>query len=339
VQVKALESGPAGKRVIDVPLNTTFTEPGFGTSYTNITFLVLNSSQTTDAQYTYQATGTFSGGMTELKYDDTEPTGYLSNAEGDTVCVWFDAVPGAKLDSIRVALRRAGSMVGGIWRYTGSLRPSPLGAPLAVPLTATVSSTPGTPYPIPWPNWATIDVRPFNLTVNQPFAVAFRCEGAATSLPRVMVTRAPLPSTITSYTYSTTSSSGPNWYYYVSNQAGDSVYVYLIRAYVSYPVTAVQEAIELQPRSLSLAQNYPNPFNPSTTIRFSLPVGGHVQLRVFDVVGRVVATLLDQQLPAGNHSIQWRGRTDSGLEAASGIYFYRLSADNFHKVRKMTLIK
>jgi len=339
VQVKALESGPAGKRVMNVPLNTTFTEPGFGTSYSNVTFLVLNSSQSADAAYTYQATGTFSGGVTELKYDDTEPTGYLRNAAGDTVCVWFDAVPGAKLDSIRVALRRAGSMTGGIWRFTGSARPSPLGAPLAVPLTATVSTTPGIPYPVPWPNWATIDVRPYNVTVNQPFAVAFRCEGVYDTSPRVMVTQAPLPSTITSYTYSTTSSSGPNWYYFVSNQAGDSVYVYLIRAYVSYPVTAVQEAIELQPRSFSLGQNYPNPFNPSTTIRFSLPVDGHVQLHIFDGLGRVVATLLDQQLPAGDHSVQWRGRTDFGLQATSGIYFYRLSADGLYEVRKMTLIK
>jgi hypothetical protein len=163
VQVKAIETGPGGKRVMDVPLNTPFSEPAFGTSYTNVTFLVLNSSQTADASYSYQATGTSGSATAELKYDFAEPTGYLQNAAGDTVCVWFDAVPGAKLDSIRVALRRAGSMTGGIWRYTGSVRPSPLGRPLALPLTATVSSTPGIPYPMPWPNWATIDLRPYNL--------------------------------------------------------------------------------------------------------------------------------------------------------------------------------
>ncbi len=292
VQVKAIEIGPAGKKVSDVLPNQSFSEQAFGTGYTNVMFLVLNSSQTTDASYSYQATGT-SITTVELKYDYTEPTSYLGNAAGDTVSVWFDAVPGAKLDSIRVALRRAGSMIGGVWRYTGSLRPSPLGAPLAVGLTATVTATPTVPYPVPWPNWATIDLRGYNLLTDHPFAVAFRCEGVYSSSPRVMVTQVPTPSTITSYTYSTTATGGPNWYYYTSNAASDSVHIYLIRAYVSFPATDVQGGIELQPASFSLRQNYPNPFNPSTWIEYQLPSTQPVLVAVYDLLGRRVRTIVD----------------------------------------------
>jgi hypothetical protein len=258
IQVQAIETGPGGKRVINVPVSTLFSEPAFGTSYTNVTFLVLNSSQTADASYSYQATGTTSSTSAELKYDYTEPTGYLPNAAGDTVCVWFDGVPGAKLDSIRVALRRAGSMIGGVWTYTGNVRPSPLGTPLAVPMTATATSTPSVPYPVPWPNWATVDLRPYNLSADQAFAVAFRCEGTSSSSPRVMVTEVPTPETITSYTYSTASTSGPNWYVLTPNTVGDTVYIYLIRAYVhagatsSGPTVATIAASEVTQTSATL---------------------------------------------------------------------------------------
>jgi hypothetical protein len=339
VQVKAIETGASGKRVIDVPLSMQFSEPAFGTTYTNVTFVVLNSSQTNDASYSYQATGTSSVTTAELKYDNTEPTGYLGNAAGDTVCVWFDGVSGAKLDSIRVALRRAGSMIGGVWRYTGNIRPSPLGTPLAVPLTATVATTPDYPYPVPWPNWAAIDLRAYNILADQPFAVAFRCEGLSSSLPRVMVTQVPTPSAITSYTYSTLSSSGPNWYYYTSNDAGDTVYIYLIRAYVSFPATSVQRAIELQPASFSLGQNYPNPFNPSTWIEYQIPSTQPVLVVVYDLLGRRVKTMVDEVQPPGSYRIQWDGKDDAGRQVASGVYLYQLRTASFVQTNKMVLLK
>lgn len=93
------------------------------------------------------------------------------------------------------------------------------------------------------------------------------------------------------------------------------------------------------PSPTSLGANYPNPFNPSTTIPFALAREGHVTLRVYDVAGRAVATLVDGVRPAGAHAAHWNGVTDSGRAAATGVYFARLVADNFASSRKLVLIK
>ncbi|MBI5475034.1 MAG: T9SS type A sorting domain-containing protein [Ignavibacteriae bacterium] len=83
-----------------------------------------------------------------------------------------------------------------------------------------------------------------------------------------------------------------------------------------------------------LGQNYPNPFNPVTTIGFRLQVSSHVALTVYDMLGREVATLVNEAKPAGEYSVQWDA---SGLP--SGVYFYRLQSVNSHAVRKLTLLK
>ena len=78
---------------------------------------------------------------------------------------------------------------------------------------------------------------------------------------------------------------------------------------------------------MSLAQNAPNPFNPSTSIRYELPSRASVNLRVYNAHGQVVATVVDGVAQdAGSHTARWNGRTASGTEAASGMYFFRLEA-------------
>ncbi|MBN2169746.1 MAG: right-handed parallel beta-helix repeat-containing protein [Candidatus Krumholzibacteriota bacterium] len=94
------------------------------------------------------------------------------------------------------------------------------------------------------------------------------------------------------------------------------------------------------PAALRLAANYPNPFNPETAIRFGLPAYAAVDLEIFDVAGRRVATLLaGEALPAGWHVMTWQGREDVGRALASGVYLYRLRADGQARVGKMTLLK
>ena len=90
---------------------------------------------------------------------------------------------------------------------------------------------------------------------------------------------------------------------------------------------------------LALEQNYPNPFNPTTTIAFSLPAAGKVKLQVFDVRGRLVRTLLDEQRAAGAHTVIWNGRDQQGAAAASGMYLYRLQAGGQTQQRPMMLLK
>lgn len=92
---------------------------------------------------------------------------------------------------------------------------------------------------------------------------------------------------------------------------------------------------EVLPRSFGMAQNYPNPFNPSTEIRYSLSVADRVTLKIYDVLGREVATLVDGRQPAGEHSAHW----DATGEGASGIFFYRLSTPGKSIVGKMVLMK
>ncbi len=89
----------------------------------------------------------------------------------------------------------------------------------------------------------------------------------------------------------------------------------------------------------SLAHNRPNPFNPSTVIAFRLPDAGAATLKVFDLDGRLVATLLRGDLPAGTHQVTWRGRDDHGRPVASGTYFYRLDAGDWSQTKRMILVK
>jgi hypothetical protein len=74
------------------------------------------------------------------------------------------------------------------------------------------------------------------------------------------------------------------------------------------------------PAMYELEQNYPNPFNPVTTIRFGVPVAGRVLLHVYDIAGRRVRTLVDRDIPAGYHAVEWDGRNDAGYGVASGVY-------------------
>lgn len=88
------------------------------------------------------------------------------------------------------------------------------------------------------------------------------------------------------------------------------------------------------PDNFSLSQNYPNPFNPSTTINYTLSETQFVTLKVFDVLGREVEILINEEVNAGNHSIQFNA---NGL--SSGIYFYRLNAGNIWQTKSMILMK
>jgi hypothetical protein len=84
----------------------------------------------------------------------------------------------------------------------------------------------------------------------------------------------------------------------------------------------------------NLHQNFPNPFNPATTITYSLPKATHVRLKIYNLLGREVATLVDQQMPAGAHQVAWNAQG-----VASGVYFYKISAGNYSKSHKMILLQ
>ena len=95
-----------------------------------------------------------------------------------------------------------------------------------------------------------------------------------------------------------------------------------------------EEGKSSKPDMFKLLQNYPNPFNPSTVIEYQLPKDAHVSIRVYDILGREIATLVDGEHTAGYHEI-----TFNGSRFASGVYFYRLTAPGVNQINKMLMIK
>ena len=103
--------------------------------------------------------------------------------------------------------------------------------------------------------------------------------------------------------------------------------------------TIVAEEPDSAPARFLLLPNYPNPFNRGTSIHFSLPAGGTVELTVFNLAGQQVAALVNGNRPAGAHTINWDGRDDHGHALASGVYLYRLQANSQVQTRKLLLLR
>jgi hypothetical protein len=128
-----------------------------------------------------------------------------------------------------------------------------------------------------------------------------------------------------------------NWY--VSPYRGkiDNVQVF---NYAARGITSVEsEATAATPMKYALDQNYPNPFNPSTEIQFVVPKFGHVTLEVFDLLGRKVRTLVNDERHAGSHRVTWNAKTEYGTPVASGMYIYRLTTSDVSLSKKMMLVR
>jgi len=97
--------------------------------------------------------------------------------------------------------------------------------------------------------------------------------------------------------------------------------------------------IESAPKEFQLYQNYPNPFNPATKISWQSPAGSWQTLKIYDVLGDEVATLIDEYKPAGKYEVEFFVGQNSSSDIASGIYFYKIQAGNFVAVKKMLLLK
>ena len=99
------------------------------------------------------------------------------------------------------------------------------------------------------------------------------------------------------------------------------------------PLVGVYDELIL-PLRFALEQNYPNPFNPTTIIKYSVPKQSYVSLKVYDILGREVATLVNEEKPAGTYEVSWEAKN-----LASGVYFYKISAGDYTAVKKMILLR
>jgi hypothetical protein len=124
-----------------------------------------------------------------------------------------------------------------------------------------------------------------------------------------------------------------------SNLVEDQDYGFLWVFRGLLPSTDVNDEKRNLPLHFTLEQNYPNPFNAGTTISYSLKKKTSVRLEVFNISGQLVKVLIDQEQPAGNHTISWNGKDSSGKSVASGIFIYRLQASKEIETKKMILIR
>ncbi len=126
-------------------------------------------------------------------------------------------------------------------------------------------------------------------------------------------------------------------YYTISEEARSTpAHLYFYPRLTALVVTNEDKIFPFQ-----LYQNYPNPFNPSTTIQYTIPdkVNKHVSLKLYDLRGALIKTLVDQVVSPGNHSLIWNGTDDTGNKVSSGIYLYQLQAGEFTKSNKMILMR
>jgi hypothetical protein len=133
-------------------------------------------------------------------------------------------------------------------------------------------------------------------------------------------------------------SNSPKEYSFVDESVFPGLYQYRLKQIDTDGSFEYSEIIEVQfgvvPTKYVLAQNYPNPFNPSTVISYSIPTASNVSLKVFDVLGKLIKTLVNQNQAAGNYKINFNAG-----ELSNGVYFYRIESGSFIAVKKMLLIK
>ena len=104
-------------------------------------------------------------------------------------------------------------------------------------------------------------------------------------------------------------------------------------------VTDIDDGEDELPTTYTLGQNYPNPFNPATTIEYTLPEAGHVRLDIYNVLGQLTATLVDDYKSAGTYRAVWDGLSETRDQVSTGVYVYHLQAGDYHESKTMVLLK
>jgi len=134
--------------------------------------------------------------------------------------------------------------------------------------------------------------------------------------------------------------------FYVQNITFDDNYIYIADGQNGVYIIEFQDpgvGISEQPRSVinhsHLAQNYPNPFNPSTQIKYNLQKSTRVSLKIYNIQGQEIRTLVNEFQSAGRKSVQWNGLDSSGHEVSSGVYIYKIDCGDFSLSKKMILIR
>lgn len=322
-KIKAIKLSSGSPVVEDVTFNSAYNISPFSGTYSEAQYLVVNSNITTDLPFTYTSTGT-NATTNEIKYD-TESSVYVYNwSAGTKLAVIFDQAIGCRINAVRVGMRNnANPLSLEVYKYSGDYT-----KPLSTKLLSAMSVT----NPNSTASWVSVPLSTQNVSLNDKTVVVFTM---ATSVPNGGNTVLTEQKSTLGFSNSVNSSDGTNFNWYAD---GSLTLLNKIRI-VAESATGVEDLIELMPSSYSLSQNYPNPFNPSTKIKFSLPEAAKVTVRIYDMLGRDIKTLVNTEQTAGSHEVTWNGDNDMGQKVASGIYMYAISTSKFVQTKKMVLLK
>jgi len=333
INIKAIKIGSTV--IDDVPKNSLYTPEGYGTTFSEVTFVIYNISPSQSATYTYSAIGS------EISYDDGIPEGYLQSlSPGDSIAVHFRGTPDTKIDSVRIAFRRSGAIQMCISEFTGSYETSPFGNLLYQNNIKSTDSTSSLQYPEPFDNWVTVDLKGENINASKDFIVSFLV-GDLSNSPGIMYSSEPdvVRGEGRSYLYSNDFKTG-GWDYIKDSNTRGNISKILVRAYISTgELSTVQEGNTVIPHGFNLEQNYPNPFNPFTTIQYRIDYDSEVSIVIYDLIGNEIKTLINEYKPQGQYTASWNGQNNSGQIVSSGIYVYMLRSGDFIQTRKMAYLK
>jgi hypothetical protein len=124
---------------------------------------------------------------------------------------------------------------------------------------------------------------------------------------------------------------------------GDNLFAGTVGGVWRRPVSEIITSVPISsgdvPERFRLEQNFPNPFNPTTNVSFALPNRESVRLKVYDILGKLVFTLVDREMGSGTYTVSWDGKDLNGSKVTGGVYFYRLEAGSFTAVKKMLMVK
>ncbi|MFQ5751469.1 MAG: FlgD immunoglobulin-like domain containing protein [bacterium] len=134
----------------------------------------------------------------------------------------------------------------------------------------------------------------------------------------------------------------PQEYFFEDKNLAPGTYFYRLKQIDldgAFEYSDVINATVLAPKEFALSQNYPNPFNPETTIRYELPISTHVILKIYNILGEEVRTIVNAEQPAGIRTVVWDGKNNAGEYVGSGLYYYRLVAGDYTKTLKLLLMR
>jgi subtilisin family serine protease len=138
-----------------------------------------------------------------------------------------------------------------------------------------------------------------------------------------------------------TTSSEKNYYFY-DNQTNTGVYYYRLKKIDYGGFFEYSDPIKVTvgaPESFSISQNYPNPFNTITTIEYQIPEESSVEIKIYDVLGKEIKTLINEKKQVGFYEVAWDGKNENRISVSSGTYFLRFKAGKFSELKKITILK